>query len=198
MIEFNEVKDSGKREEFKTGSVRDTAEGKGKPHLIGGEALKKHIEFITGSDYFSKENCKLYQIQLNLLNYSRLEEHREVNIDNIYKSIHLIVEYIADSEDKTYSSVMRRLAKHYENGAKKYSANNWRKGQPISRYYDSSMRHLWATIDGKTDEDHPVALLWNLIAIIQTKIDVDRGLLPKELDDYPFTISEVFPKKELK
>ena len=54
----------------------------------------------------------------------------------------LIIQYISDTEDGKYNSAMRRLAQHYQNGAKKYAKNNWRKGQPISRYYDSAMRHL--------------------------------------------------------
>ena len=44
------------------------------------------------------------------------------------------------------------------------------------------------------DEDHAAALFWNLIAIIQTKLDIEKGLLPKELNDFPFTIEETFPK----
>ena len=192
MAEFNEVKDSGKRQNFDTGSVRDTDEGKGQPHLIAGEALCKALNFhIT-----SAELTDLKIIEENLLSYSKLVEDREKNIYYIYSSIELISKYISSTEDNTHSSVMKRLAKHYQNGAKKYSKNNWRKGQPISRYYDSSMRHLWALMDDKTEEDHAAALLWNLIAIIQTKIDVQKGLLSTELNDYPFTIEEVFMKKE--
>src|SRR3954470_1453827 len=59
--EFTAVKDSGQRQEFSTGAVRDTQTGKGFPHLLPSHALL-------------------------------------------------------------------RLAKHFENGAKKYGKNNWRKG----------------------------------------------------------------------
>jgi len=191
MSDFDKVKDSGERQEFQTGSVRDTATGKGTPHLIGGEALY----YLNIRDKGEKEFTLLELIENNLLYYSEIVDIRDKNIKNLDSAIHYIILYIQESEDGTYSSAMRRLAKHYENGAKKYAANNWRKGQPVSRYYDSAMRHLWACIDEKTDEDHAAALLWNLIGILQTKIDTNKGQLPKELDNFPFTLEEVFGKK---
>ncbi len=33
------------------------------------------------------------------------------------------------------------LAQHYENGAVKYGDRNWEKGQPLSSYVDSMLRH---------------------------------------------------------
>jgi len=84
---FTAVKDSGERQQFSTGSVRDTQVGKGRFDLIPTDAL-------------------------------------------------------------------RRLAQHYENGARKYGDRNWEKGQPLGRYLDSAFRHLVNVLDGKTDEDH--------------------------------------------
>jgi hypothetical protein len=188
---FDNVKDSGKRQAFNTGSVRDTSEGKGMPHLIAGEAYAKII---------SKCNIKgdhlLFEIEKRLNLYNTIVKNKEENIKFIYESIGLVKQYIAKITDNTYYSIMVRLANHYANGAKKYAKNNWRKGQPISRYYDSAMRHLWKMIDGLEDEDHPAALYWNLLAIVQTKIDIEKGLLPKELNDFPFTIEETFLKKD--
>jgi hypothetical protein len=113
---FTEVKDSGKRQEFTTGSVRDTRDGKGRFDLIPTDAL-------------------------------------------------------------------RRLAVHYENGSKKYGDRNWEKGQPLSRYIDSAMRHLCAVLEGLEDEDHASAVSWNLFAYIHTRNLIRAGILPKELDD---------------
>jgi hypothetical protein len=118
MPEFKEVKDSGKREEFKTGSVRDTQVGKGRYDLIPPISL-------------------------------------------------------------------RRLAQHYENGARKYGDRNWEKGQPLSRYLNSALRHLQNILEGDTSEDHMAAGAWNLFAIIHTQEMIHRGALPKELDDLP-------------
>ena len=114
--QFNAVKDSGERQEFSTGSVRDTREGKGRFDLIPTDAL-------------------------------------------------------------------RRLARHYENGAVKYGDNNWRKGQPLSRYLDSAFRHLVCALEGMTDEDHLSAISWNSFAYIYTLNAINAGKLPKELDD---------------
>lgn len=112
------VKDSGKRQEFNTGSVRDSAEGKGRYDLIP-------------------------------------------------------------------SYPLLRLARHYENGAKKYGDRNWEKGQPLSRYLDSAERHLACIKMGLTDEDHMAAVIWNIMAIIDTQKRVELGLLPKDLDTLP-------------
>lgn len=116
MKEFDKVKDSGKRQEFVTGSRRDTRDGKGRFDLIP-------------------------------------------------------------------TIPMRRLAKHYENGANKYGDRNWETGQPLSRYLDSCERHLMAVKEGLEDEDHAAAVAWNIFAFIHTLDLIRAGVLPKELDD---------------
>ena len=116
MAEFDKVEDSGARQEFNTGSVRDTNVGKGRFDLIPPYPLK-------------------------------------------------------------------RLAKHYENGAKKYGDRNWEKGQPIARYLDSAIRHAYAYLGGSTEEDHLAAIAWNALSVIETEHRIELGILPKELDD---------------
>ena len=59
-----------------------------------------------------------------------------------------------------------RLSKHYEAGAMKYEDRNWEKGIPISVMIDSAMRHLLKYMDGQTDEDHLVAVAWNILGAI--------------------------------
>lgn len=115
--DFTKVVDSGTRQEFDTGSVRDTRDGKGRFDLIPVEPL-------------------------------------------------------------------RRLARHYENGAKKYGDRNWEKGQPLSRYWDSAMRHMLAYSDGKVDEDHLAAIAWNIFAIIHTEREAMNNRLPGQLVDF--------------
>ena len=116
MTQFSEVKDSGKRQEFNTGSVRDTREGKGRYDLISMVALE-------------------------------------------------------------------RLARHYENGSRKYGDRNWEKGQPLGRYLDSAMRHLVKYMQGSRDEDHLIAVAWNIFAFVHTEQLIKEGKLSKELDD---------------
>lgn len=115
---YDEVKDSGKRQEFLTGSRRDTQDGKGRYDLISPISLQ-------------------------------------------------------------------RLARHFENGAKKYGDRNWELGQPLTRYVDSAIRHIYAYLEGKRDEDHIIAGAWNLLALVHTEEMIRRGLLPKELNDLP-------------
>ena len=115
-MEFNEVKDSGKRQEFETGSKRDTRDGKGRFDLIPPYALT-------------------------------------------------------------------RLARHYENGAVKYGDRNWEKGQPLARYLDSMIRHAYKFLGGSREEDHLAAVAWNALAYIETEDRINKGILPKELDD---------------
>lgn len=113
---FSSVKSSGAMQEFGTGAVRDTPEGKGRFDLLPGYALW-------------------------------------------------------------------RLARHFENGAKKYSANNWRKGIPLARYLDSAGRHLEKLKAGWRDEDHAAAAAWNILCFLETEKAIKEGLLPKDLDD---------------
>ena len=110
------LNDSGQRQDFSTGSRRDTREGKGRYDLIPALAFK-------------------------------------------------------------------RLAALYEAGAVKYGERNWEKGQPLSRYLDSAMRHLVAVREGKRDEDHAFQAIWNLIGYEWTREQIILGDLPLELDD---------------
>ena len=117
-MKYKKVKDSGKRQQFKTGSVRDTNEGKGRYDLLPTRAI-------------------------------------------------------------------RRLAEHYENGAKKYGDRNWEKGQPFSRMLDSAMRHLFKALEGQKDEDHLTACAWNVLGVIELQERIEEGTLSKELNDLP-------------
>jgi hypothetical protein len=75
------------------------------------------------------------------------------------------------------------LAKVYEAGAVKYGDNNWLKGQPLSWYVDSMKRHLNKALQGITDEDHFALMMWNSIALVQTREMIRNGELPQELND---------------
>jgi len=112
------VKDSGKRQDFGTGSVRDSNEGKGRFDLL---------------PYYS----------------------------------------------------LLKISQHFEDGANKYQEDNWRKGQPLSRYFDSAQRHLAKFAMGFEDEPHLTAAIWNLLCFIETKKRIELNQLDKKLDDFP-------------
>ena len=62
-----------------------------------------------------------------------------------------------------------RLARHFENGAKKYNDRNWEKGIPIHSFIDSAIRHLMKYLDGQDDEDHLCAAAWNCMCAMWTE-----------------------------
>ena len=80
---------------------------------------------------------------------------------------------------------LRRLALVMERGAAKYGDRNWEKGQPMSRYLDSALRHTFMFLAGDRREDHLAQAEWNLHAAIHTEELVSRGELPAELYDMP-------------
>ena len=77
------------------------------------------------------------------------------------------------------------LSLHFEKGGSKYGERNWEKGQPLSVYLGSAERHKNKYRVGIWDEDHLIAWLWNVYCLVHTKLAIDQGLLPKELDDLP-------------
>lgn len=80
---------------------------------------------------------------------------------------------------------LRRVAGVYERGAEKYGDRNWEKGQPMSRFLDSALRHIFQHIEGARDEDHLAQAAWNLLAAVHTDECIKRGQFPPELDDLP-------------
>jgi hypothetical protein len=67
------------------------------------------------------------------------------------------------------SNTLELIAKHYENGAKKYHDNNWAKGIEMRRYLDSSIRHFNKYAKGMDDEPHLIASIWNIMSLLHTK-----------------------------
>lgn len=64
---------------------------------------------------------------------------------------------------------LNRVLKRYLDGAEKYGENNWKKGMPISVYYDSAQRHLFKWWNGDKDEDHAAAVIWNMLGAMWTE-----------------------------
>ena len=80
---------------------------------------------------------------------------------------------------------LKRLAGVYERGAANHGAHNWTKGFPLHRGLDSALRHIFQHLEGMRDEDHLAQAAWNLFAVMHFEEMIERGLLPKELDDLP-------------
>jgi hypothetical protein len=78
-----------------------------------------------------------------------------------------------------YADMVRDLAKHFEEGAKKYGERNWEQGLPVHCYIDSAVRHYLKWLRGDRDEPHDRAFVWNLVCCIWTMIH------RPDLDDLP-------------
>jgi hypothetical protein len=94
--------------------------------------------------------------------------------------------------------VAKRDAIHLENGALKYGDRNWEKGQPVMTYFDSARRHLESWLECillgvPEDEDHLAAARWNIAGIIHTLVMIDKGMLPRELDNRPSPVEHFEP-----
>jgi hypothetical protein len=70
-------------------------------------------------------------------------------------------------------------------GARKYAERNWEKGMPFSRCVASLKRHLMKYQQGKKDEDHLAAIMFNAMALIHYEEMIERGVLLAELNDMP-------------
>ena len=77
-------------------------------------------------------------------------------------------------------SAIMEVAKHCENGAKKYGEHNVDKGIPTHSLCDSAARHLAKYFEGWDDEPHLLAAAWNLLWAIQ------MGITHPEMVDTPF------------
>jgi hypothetical protein len=83
------------------------------------------------------------------------------------------------------------LAQVFEEGARKYASRNWEKGIPLSRYFDSGIRHAYKYLRGDRDEPHDAMAVWNFMCLMETRMRIEEGLLPESLNDLPFNPLEI-------
>ncbi len=77
------------------------------------------------------------------------------------------------------------VAIHFEEGGELHGERNWEKGIPLSELMNSLERHIQQEKLGLTDERHDRAIVWNALVYLATKLRIQKGILPKELDDIP-------------
>lgn len=142
------IKDSGSTTEFDTGAHRDARGGKGRCDLLPLEVVANFIcDDNDDTDWvlrslreFQKDGCTCHL-------YSALEHFNVRCWDNCY-------------------TMMLEVAKHYEAGAAKYGADNWKRGMPAYIYIDSAIRHYLKWLRGDEDERHDLAFCWNIMCCI--------------------------------
>lgn len=146
------IKDSGERREFDTGAVRDIQEGKGRCDLMPLQVVGHCLHNPT-------------------LAYIHIFQESG-NADALYDALS------ACGVFHDYHTLFLEVAKHFEEGAKKYGEYNWQKGIPTHYYIDSAVRHYLKWLRGDKDEPHDRAFCWNILCCIWTCI------YKPELNDY--------------
>lgn len=150
------LKDSGTRREFETGSVRDCAEGKGRCDLLPLDTIGTMMQDT---------------VLQNIGEYIRTGD--------TVKIVTALSYFVSLKYNNVYNALLE-VAKHYEDGAKKYSDRNWEKGIPLHCYVDSGVRHYMKFMRGDTDEPHDRAFIWNMLGLMWT-----HEHLP-QMNDLPF------------
>ena len=163
------IKDSGDRTQFESGAVRDMREGKGRCDLMPLEVVSNALSDPTILE------LKLFLNTRNTFHlYTCLNQFASVYDDGKTKA--------SEKEIVTQRrcSMFLEVAKHFEEGAKKYGENNWQKGIPVHCYIDSAVRHYLKWLRGDKDEPHDRAFVWNLMCCIW---EVDYSPRAKEKTD---------------
>lgn len=144
-----EILDSGNRQQFYDAdgnpmAVRDIQEGKGRCDLLPLDVV---------GEMFADPVL------------------RDIATFQDYGNIALLEMALCDFTNQNFNcttTMILEVAKHFEDGAKKYGERNWEKGIPVSRYIDSGVRHYLKHLRGDTDERHDRAFCWNMMCAIWT------------------------------
>ena len=150
------IQDSGTRREFESGAVRDMAEGKGRCDLM---PLYEVGVLLSEGDY--NETFKCFKVLDLCLDETKSTCERYAYALDAIRQFAIITE-------STIANLMLEVAVHYEEGAKKYGERNWEKGLPAWCFIDSAVRHLLKYLDGRTDERHDRAFVWNMLGFAYT------------------------------
>lgn len=153
------IADSGNRRQFDTGAVRDIQEGKGRCDLLP-------LDIIA----------ELYGYNSNLdaaVIFENIAKFKETNdVKYLYKTLMVFFDGIAFDNVPT---AILEVAKHFEEGAKKYGEYNWQKGIPTRCYIDSAVRHYLKWLRGDKDEPHDRAFVWNILCLMWTVRHIKPG-----------------------
>lgn len=165
-----DLKDSGERTTFDSGAMREVLEDKGRCDLLPFEEIGKFFErlsmewqafiFFRFHEYIYHGNpAALYCILDCFVCHAYREDHSTVG---------------------AYTTAILELAKHYQDGTKKYADRNWEKGLPLHSFIDSGARHFLKYLRGDKDEPHDRAFMWNIFGAIWTQTNRPRCI------DLPF------------
>lgn len=151
------ILDSGNRTEFSSGAVRDMREGKGRCDLLPLDIIAEYTRDpifyeIANFQMTGDVNCLYRCITYFEPNWD--DGKSKASEDDIYKQ-------------RMYTGFLE-VAKQFEEGAKKYGDDNWKKGMPVRVFIDSAVRHYLKFLRGDKDEPHNRAFCWNIMCAIWT------------------------------
>lgn len=154
------IQDSGTRQEFETGAVRDIQEGKGRCDLmpLG----------VIASLYYRLGKIAVSETFSGLDNFIK---SGYTNTNFLYRVLY------SNCVEVGFSSIEEALLEvsiHFEEGAEKYGENNWQKGLPVNCYINSAIRHFLKWLRGDEDERHDRAFVWNIMCCIWTIENIDN------------------------
>ena len=184
-----EMKDSGKRALFPTGAQRDTSTNKPRPDLISPYVMKELFTLHADGWRYDKAEC-IRGLVNNLTIFRDDPQHQgALVLLSLQRVINIMYLEIANSDTELYNSNrvlatgLLRIGEWLRLGAIKYNEWNWAKGIPVSRCYESAIRHLMQYLSGATDEDHLAALGCNLMFIYHYYYVIEMGYMEAEIKD---------------
>lgn len=183
--------DKDKLEDFGTGAKREDKSGKGRYDLIPGDVMSEFEDFVWEA-YFKNGTTTCSPTDVSKSAYFDDWTNVELYYDFMFNVVSLFFvpsidreECEDDNGEVSYEitwdgfraglyAMRNALAKHYEAGAVVHGVDNWKKGLPIygsergGCFLDSMRRHIDQALQGKEDEPHAVAALWNAFGAVWT------------------------------
>lgn len=147
--ENTHIRDSGIRQEFSTGAVRDIQKGKGRCDLMPLDIVANILCCGGGESDSIMDDIYLFQ--------------QTGDVDHLYCALGTFERALGDTP-----TMILEVSKHFEEGAEKYGEGNWQKGLPVKCYINSAVRHYLKWLRGDNDENHHLAFCWNLMCCLWT------------------------------
>lgn len=147
------ILDSGDRTRFESGAVRDLREGKGRCDLMPLDVVGSYLSVVWDRIEYTTTSVVFKELDAF---------QRDGSVDHLYEAI------LYSNVFGNHFTMLLEVAKHFEEGCKKYGDDNWKKGIPARCYIDSAIRHYLKFLRGDKDEPHDRAFIWNLMCCIWT------------------------------
>ena len=183
---MRETLDSGERRDFETGARRDIDTDKQKysnltlnqwngmlqqeQGILQFKPLIVHQGDVTSQDFHENPEIRIlpifWDVVQNRISFVRRWFSRQPEGYITFGK--------SGESERSYAEplMLNRLQGLMDRGAAKYSADNWKKGMPLSVYFNSAVRHLFMWFFGDRREDHLAAVIFNVQCIMVMERDM--------------------------